>query len=657
MADKQISDLTAATGLTDGSLFVIEQNGAAKNANWGMIKEYISPSVASQYSTSDSYSAGDYVIYNNNLYCCLTDIVTPESWTASHWAQVILADEIAGTKAGVKMEMEGNLNVNYAMMARVGRVFNGLTFSMDNNVLTVNGTSTGVSLFDLFRKTQSPARMPFLDGHRYYVRFKDVSDTRLYKQISYQTTQNASVTNLYQSQVAEDVFAFTLPNDLYDFYIRVFTNASGNTYSSAKIEFYIYELPMFGISRFDDALLNAWEENGFVYNVLSPYNGVTLANYGGLQFTNTDGINYTVSGTATTTTTLNILEDRNNGMFKPNDDIVVSFQNPQNSLYVEVVTKNGNASTAVLQTTTTGVYPLKLPAVFDYLRVSILFFNGTTYNDNIGIEVKTASRENTIVIAKDGSGDFTKLTEGINEAMKSYGTKVIVKQGTYDLVSEYTTAYLDSLSGGDFGIMLGNGINLVFAPTAYVTFDYDGDNTWIIANFSPFNTANDLGYTIDGLNCVARNCRYILHDDPRPGAKTKYSYNTIKNCYFELYSSPSYPSWVNHQIIGGGCGDSTAVVIENCIFNDHFTGVSKYNAVSYHNSTSGSADYESKITVKDSYFADGNTIGFEGYGSATSKTKVIVTNNSLQNGSADIAYNSSSADNMTLYSWNNAART
>lgn len=85
MADKQISDLTAATGLTDGSLFVIEQSGAAKSANWGMMKEYISPDIAPQYSASSTYAVGEYVIYNGSLYRCKTAITTAESWTASHW--------------------------------------------------------------------------------------------------------------------------------------------------------------------------------------------------------------------------------------------------------------------------------------------------------------------------------------------------------------------------------------------------------------------------------------------------------------------------------------------------------------------------------------------------------------------------------------------
>ena len=102
MADKQISNLTAATGLTDGSLFVIEQSGAAKSANWGMIKNYISPGVAAQYSSSATYNVGDYVIYNGQIYRCTTAITTPESWTAAHWAAAYIGDDLAATTDAIQ---------------------------------------------------------------------------------------------------------------------------------------------------------------------------------------------------------------------------------------------------------------------------------------------------------------------------------------------------------------------------------------------------------------------------------------------------------------------------------------------------------------------------------------------------------------------------
>lgn len=96
MADKQISDLTSASALTDGSLFVIEQSGAAKSANWGMMKNYIAPNVAPQYSASSTYGIGDYVVYNNQLYRCRVEISTAEAWTSSHWTATVLSNEVTG---------------------------------------------------------------------------------------------------------------------------------------------------------------------------------------------------------------------------------------------------------------------------------------------------------------------------------------------------------------------------------------------------------------------------------------------------------------------------------------------------------------------------------------------------------------------------------
>ena len=39
------------------------------------------------YSSSDTYSEGDYVYYNKLIYKCTTAISTAEEWTPSHWTQ------------------------------------------------------------------------------------------------------------------------------------------------------------------------------------------------------------------------------------------------------------------------------------------------------------------------------------------------------------------------------------------------------------------------------------------------------------------------------------------------------------------------------------------------------------------------------------------
>lgn len=119
MADKQISDLTSASALTDGSLFVLEQAGAAMKANWGMMKNYISPGVANQYSSSSTYNVGAYAIHDNQLYRCKTAITTPESWTAAHWTATVLGDDVGDLNSAL-----GLSNQSIGVLGKYHRTYN-----------------------------------------------------------------------------------------------------------------------------------------------------------------------------------------------------------------------------------------------------------------------------------------------------------------------------------------------------------------------------------------------------------------------------------------------------------------------------------------------------------------------------------------------------
>ena len=144
MADKQISDLTSASGLTDGSLFVIEQSGAALKANWGMMKNYISPGVAAQYSTSATYNVGDYVIYNEQLYRCTTAITTPENWTAAHWTAAVIGSDLTKVSNAVSEKMPFSL-----ITGGTDGLYNGISFDWTGDECHVSGTSTGTAFNDI----------------------------------------------------------------------------------------------------------------------------------------------------------------------------------------------------------------------------------------------------------------------------------------------------------------------------------------------------------------------------------------------------------------------------------------------------------------------------------------------------------------------------
>lgn len=158
MADKQISDLTSASALTDGSLFVLEQAGAAMKANWGMMKNYISPGVAAQYSTSATYDVGDYVIYNGQLYRCTTAITTAETWTAAHWTAAVLGDDVGDLKADLFVLIDEVTPIDYKIIRNRGFDLNTGTFPIESgwditDFIPVNGGDT-LLIYNGQRETQ-----------------------------------------------------------------------------------------------------------------------------------------------------------------------------------------------------------------------------------------------------------------------------------------------------------------------------------------------------------------------------------------------------------------------------------------------------------------------------------------------------------------------
>lgn len=56
---------------------------------------------ANAYSSSSTYAVGDYVIHNSNLYRCTTSITTAEAFTAAHWTQVVLANDVSDLKDNI----------------------------------------------------------------------------------------------------------------------------------------------------------------------------------------------------------------------------------------------------------------------------------------------------------------------------------------------------------------------------------------------------------------------------------------------------------------------------------------------------------------------------------------------------------------------------
>lgn len=105
------------------------------------------------YSNSSTYNVGDYCIYNNKLYVCNTQILTPESFNASHWTQTNIIDEINNIENNMITLKETPVAKSQEITDCAGvkgklNVVNGDTYqNTSNKIYVCAGTETGTYYF------------------------------------------------------------------------------------------------------------------------------------------------------------------------------------------------------------------------------------------------------------------------------------------------------------------------------------------------------------------------------------------------------------------------------------------------------------------------------------------------------------------------------
>lgn len=257
-------------------------------------------------------------------------------------------------------------------------------------------------------------------------------------------------------------------------------------------------------------------------------------------------------------------------------------------------------------------------------------------------------------VEKDGSGDFTSLVDAINEATQYMDSKVYVGAGTWDIVDELGSTYVESVSSSQRGVYLKNRIHLIFASNSKVVCKYTGttENTqrWL----SAFN-AGIYGFTLENANIECSNVRYCVHDE-RDQDSDAYM-NKYINCKMHLDNS-------NNTIIrtcnpiGGGLGKDGYIEIDGCWFKGERTSVYTENLplVTYHNSAGANA--KSHISIKNCYLADDGRFRFNWYGQSQLITDVEVSGCSMGSSILSQAEVSGSSpyENISIIEWNNTVR-
>lgn len=119
------------------NIYAPQQHGDNANQN-----------LALSFSTAQTYAVGDYVIYQENLYKCITAITTPAAWDSTKWNRALVTDELGqgGDNANQNIANTYDTTQTYAVGDYV--IFAGLLYKCTTAVTTPG-------LFDPAKWTQT----------------------------------------------------------------------------------------------------------------------------------------------------------------------------------------------------------------------------------------------------------------------------------------------------------------------------------------------------------------------------------------------------------------------------------------------------------------------------------------------------------------------
>ena len=256
----------------------------------------------------------------------------------------------------------------------------------------------------------------------------------------------------------------------------------------------------------------------------------------------------------------------------------------------------------------------------------------------------------TFHVEKDGSGDFTNFVEAIQEATKYMDSVVYVGAGTWNIIDEFGSTYMESVTSdpATWGLVLKNRVHVVGTAKTIITAKYTGTTENTRQYFSAFN-AGAHGFTLENLEIEADNIRYVMHDDRGNGGQTPYI-----NRYINVSMKLTH-GYYGDTALGGGLGVNGTLEIINC----RFEGSPETHKLAYYhgNNYGGETGAKCKIIVQGCYFANNGSFDVTKYGDSIEMSTAYLSNNSF--GSAPQVTSGSRApqDNMQIVAWNNEIRT
>ena len=231
-----------------------------------------------------------------------------------------------------------------------------------------------------------------------------------------------------------------------------------------------------------------------------------------------------------------------------------------------------------------------------------------------------------IHVIPDGTGDFTSVVDAVNYANAlsgSYDVNIYIHTGTYDILQELGgQSFIDSLDNWTYELqglrIQRNNVNLIGVGYPQLAFRLPDTVTRQQSERCSCLNLTYYSARIENLVLIAKNCRYVIHDEGNN--YTIPIHRVMKNlrCIHEGNKSGL---WAYPSVLGGGNTGGSTYDIINCQFiTDNYM-----QALSYHcNSGQEPSKYNVDGCVGLVNSSGGISFRFSYMGSATPVGKVVV---------------------------------
>ena len=578
--------------------------------------------IAGTYSAASAYMAGDYCWYEGSLYRCVTNIPVGESWNASHWHSVAIANDVA--KLNDVAIAVANDSKNIANLFNPATITSGYYLGSAGQLIA--GSNYFVSDFI------DVSALGYVSSSYAHI-FCGYDENRVCTgYINPDHMQTILYDSAIQIPAGVKYIRFSTETQYLNI-VQVGPNVSRGDYKAypaLEIESDIPKIErvnLFNPARKTDGFYLGDDGYGRAASGYFLSGFIDISDYDALNLSYTH-----IVGWYTANMAFMWYADNMNSILSDTRTFV-----PSGAKYLRFSTESQYLNSVQIG-----------PAV---TRQNYVPYSRYTLP---GFDAKSALSDDAIIVDVSGAWDYTSFTRAIYETVYS-GRDVVVKPGTYDIEAEYYDLFgssvVDSMSDSttgikefQFGVVLRNR-KVTFEPGAHLVCDWTGHTVDNTHRFCALRFEYDIEVVGLDLECTAT--MYGIHDDYGTPDNAPFT-NVYRDCRIVCHNL------TNVNCIGAGCHKFSRHIIENCYFKNNSTYSGSDPVLSadvrYHNTYVQGAEPE--IFVSNCYFSNNFNACY--YGPQTSKMRVYVNNCFAPKGinkvREDASYN---VDNVDLFTWNN----